>query len=1065
MGILLGGRGKGGRGALSLSSVSPFKCFLLLLPLLAAGSLLLATSVTASAANKYDTSPRQRKDGVLNVHLVCHTHDDVGWLKTLDQYFYGSHEDIYKAGVQYIIDSVVDHLQKNPNRTYTYVEMAFFSKWWDQASADQRAAAKELVSSGRLTFSNGGWCMHDEAAAHYVGMIDQTTRGHRFLLDTFGYVPKTGWQLDPFGHSATQAYLMGVDLGFEQMVLGRSDHADLAKRKLEMSTEMMWAPSETFGTKKQILTQLRPDAHYSPPDGFCFDYNMCKSDPIMDIKDLEEYNVDQKVEEFVTQAKMYSDVIRGDDILFLMGSDFQWANANVWYKNLDKLIHYVNKDGRVNVFYSTPENYFAQKRASNISFPLKTDDFFPYSDSWHEYWTGYFTSRPSQKHYAFRMQALLQSARQVEYFLGSSLKDSDALDKLDDAVSVLMHHDAITGTAKQAVADDYAKKLYEGSVQATDLLNQGFKEIIKRSRISHQQMGQETQPIVPLEPKLTGEGQQKASQEESESFPPSLNGNGNDNDFVQCRLLNTSVCAFTETSSRSRQNIQIVVYNNLAQVREDHVHLPIGKGNGSVAVFDGAWRSVTSQITQLDDQKEVEDLGFAVTVPPKGFAIYYVMFKNIPQNGTLAQRATLRQVTQNENAVSISSENVVVSFDGVSGYMSHYQNTKNGIGTNTSIEFLVYNSSAGNGQNSGAYIFRPAGTLAILNKNLSLTLVEGPVFSEMRQSFASWLSLSTRLYSSDSWVKLLWKAGSIPISDNFGKEISMRISSGVKSGDEFYTDSNGREMLKRTLNYRPTWDLDVSEPVAGNYYPLTAALAIKDAKSEMSVLLDRACGGTSLNSGDLEFMIHRRILQDDVEGVGEPLNETDCGCTNCNCAGLHIVGSNYLVLDEIEAATQARRNLQQKQQDPLVLAFRAVDGMEHIPPLSGLKDGGLPENVNLMTFHALNSSSVLVRLAHMYQAHESKTLSTEVDVDLSTLFPGKQIVRVSEMSLSANQELSVADYQTRFARTREGAYQVTVSPMEIKTYVVTYKGKWESPKDSKRGILSKLAEPLTKVFW
>ena len=159
------------------------------------------------------------------------------------------------------------------------------------------------------------------------------------------------------------------------------------------------------------------------------------------------------------------------------------------------------------------------------------------------------------------------------------------------------------------------------------------------------------------------------------------------------------------------------------------------------------------------------------------------------------------------------------------------------------------------------------------------------------------------------------------------------------------------------------------------------------------------------------------------------------------------------------------QNLQQKQQDPLVLAFRAVDGMEHITPLSGLKDGGLPENVNLMTFHALNSSSVLVRLAHMYQAHESKTLSTEVDVDLSTLFPGKQIVRVSEMSLSANQELSVADYQTRFARTREGAYQVTVSPMEIKTYVVTYKGKWESSKDSKRGILSKLAEPLTKVFW
>ncbi len=60
--------------------------------------------------------------------------------------------------------------------------------------------------------SNGGYCMHDEAATHYVDMIDQTTLGHRYIKQQFDVTPRIGWQIDPFGHSAVQAYLLGAEV-------------------------------------------------------------------------------------------------------------------------------------------------------------------------------------------------------------------------------------------------------------------------------------------------------------------------------------------------------------------------------------------------------------------------------------------------------------------------------------------------------------------------------------------------------------------------------------------------------------------------------------------------------------------------------------------------------------------------------------------------------------------------------------------------------------------------------------------------------------------------------------
>ena len=58
---------------------------------------------------------------MINVHLVPHSHDDVGWLKTLDEYFYGDKNEIQRAGVQYILDGVVKELALDSSKRFIQV--------------------------------------------------------------------------------------------------------------------------------------------------------------------------------------------------------------------------------------------------------------------------------------------------------------------------------------------------------------------------------------------------------------------------------------------------------------------------------------------------------------------------------------------------------------------------------------------------------------------------------------------------------------------------------------------------------------------------------------------------------------------------------------------------------------------------------------------------------------------------------------------------------------------------------------------------------------------------------
>lgn len=76
--------------------------------------------------------------------------------------------------------------------------------------------------------------------------------------------------------------------------------------------------------------------------------------------------------------------------------------------------------------------------------------------------------------------------------------------------------------------------------------------------------------------------------------------------------------------------------------------------------------------------------------------------------------------------------------------------------------------------------------------------------------------------------------------------------------------------MKRIVDYRATWSYSVNEPASGNYYPINSHISVvgNTEANKLTVLVDRAEGGSAFREGFIELMIHRRTLKDDSRGVG-----------------------------------------------------------------------------------------------------------------------------------------------------------------------------------------------------
>lgn len=119
---------------------------------------------------RYSEQNKDESRPPLKVVLVPHSHNDPGWLKTFVNYF--------QSDSRQILNLIVMKLQEYKEMTFIWSEISILQLWWDQAHPTKQRALKQLVQSGRLEITTGGWVMTDEANVHYYAMVDQLIEGN-----------------------------------------------------------------------------------------------------------------------------------------------------------------------------------------------------------------------------------------------------------------------------------------------------------------------------------------------------------------------------------------------------------------------------------------------------------------------------------------------------------------------------------------------------------------------------------------------------------------------------------------------------------------------------------------------------------------------------------------------------------------------------------------------------------------------------------------------------------------------------------------------------------------------
>ena len=806
----------------------------------------------------------------LDIHVIPHSHMDPGWLKTYDEYYNQQVSQIFSNVYTQLTNS--SQLKYANSRTFVFCEMINFEKWYTSKNEAIKSNIKALFHSGRIEFVGGGLVMHDEANSLYQDMIDQLRKGNQFLNNEFNTTSNVGWMLDPFGHSEGNA-LVHSQLGFEYLVINRIDYQEHDNRVSKGELEFTWKP---FGLSKSIFTHITP-YHYGTSMYFKFLHDE-KAIPVQ----TKVYKV---AEEFLDKIRNRTKGFQHDQYMFLLGDDFTFFKKEFLFERMELIMDYINSNtsqNDVRIFYSTPSKYFAAVKRElmkhNKSLPIeKHIDFYPYADKEYAYWTGYYTSRPYLKGMIKQLSNLYltSSTYLVEMLLHNKIKLQDIqLTQIQKMIGLLQHHDAITGTAKEKVSNDYITNSKK-AINATT--SKVISMLLKDNYVSTSDRSSEDIKVCLSNPTVDY---------------------GCDNEFSM------------ENANEKEMNIGII---NPGINGEILITIELMKEENEYKVYNDNGNEIQSDFYCFDENYFQYNykcfLTFFYTFSPHILVTSFTLKKYNTQHlkssvlNYPSESITLIKNHNNIKLFAFHPDNETFSLHSFQDdTITEYNFTLQHAYYEGFVKLQNSTIRPKNSNSDGAYIFAPTNVRPV---NISLDKAnsfynKGEISTTFFFSFNDLTYMVVSIYTSpfivkvDSIIKPLHSYN----NKNFVLQLQSNIRNNITFPDEtevnrtyaeFWTDSNGIQMKRRISDHR-SYQYTFNDIIASNFYPVSTKISIREKQNktytpkqksfltsqdkQITIFTDRPQSGTSIREGEIMLLILRSSLTDDVRGVNEKLYES-----------------------------------------------------------------------------------------------------------------------------------------------------------------------------------------------